>query len=315
MKRPTTRRVRIATAGMAGVAGVAGWLLLGPLGAVIGVVAGPLTGIAAWATFMAYAVPSASDYMDSHEPYLALQEAGSKMRVWRKLARWWPGQFLEPLAIELLAQAEALHGLGRSSRALGPAAEAVGIYQDLAARRPRKFEPDLAGALDRQARLLDAAGRPLEAAEAAGVAARLYRNLAVSAPAEYLPDLAESLTARAASLSQAGQGSAALEAATEAAGLCQDRLPRDEQPRCAAQAYLLQGRLLAGQARYGEAAGPLARGWQLAVSRDQQDLLAPATQALRAAYRADQAVVLDAWHAEAAGEPPGWLTRTPPGPS
>jgi hypothetical protein len=45
------------------------------------------------------------------------------------------------------------------------------------------------------------------------------------------------------------------------------QLARDDQPACAARALLLQGRLLAARARYREAAGPLARGWQLAVSR------------------------------------------------
>ena len=312
MKKPTTPQVRIVTVGVAGVAGAAGWLLLGPLGAVIGVVAGPPVTLLAWATLRAYTVPSPSDHMANHEPYLALQEATYQMRASRRLARWWPGQFLEPLAIDLLEKAEALEGLGRSWHALRPAAEAVGIYRDLAARRPRKFEEGLAGALDRQAHLLAAAGILLEAAEAAGEAARLYGNLAASAPGKYLPDLAESLTFRAASLSEAGQDSAALEAAAEAAGLCRDRLPRDNQPLCAAQAYLLHGRLLAGQARYAEAASPLARGWQLAVRQGQQDLLAPAAAALRATCRADQAAVLGAWRAEGGGDPPGWLIQTPP---
>src|SRR5262249_26100634 len=81
------------TATAAVVGGVAGWLLLGPLGAVIGVVAGPLISTIVWVTLLVSAVPSASEHMASHEPYLALQEAGSTLWTWRKMARWWPGQF------------------------------------------------------------------------------------------------------------------------------------------------------------------------------------------------------------------------------
>jgi hypothetical protein len=313
MKMPTTGQARITLIVVTGAAGGAGWLLLGPLGAVIGVVAGPLVAAVATAVFMAFAVPSPSDHMAGHEPYLALQKARYDLWSWRVLARWWPGQFLEPLAITRLVEAEALLALGRRLQALGPAAEAVAIYQDLAARKPRKFEAGLAGALDRQAQLLAAAGSQAEAAASAGVAARLYRNLAASAPGKYLPALAGSLTCQAAWLSEAGQDRAALEAAAEAAGICQDRLPLDDQPGCAAEALLLQGRLLAGQARYHEAASPLARGWQLAASGDQDGLLAPAAQALRAAYRAEQAAVRDAWRIAASAEPPDWLTGPPPG--
>jgi hypothetical protein len=92
-------------------------------------------------------------------------------------------------------------------------------------------------------------------------------------------------------------------------------LALDDQPACAAQALLLKGRLLAASARYREAAGSLARAWHLAVSREQQDLAATAAEALRAAYRADPAAVLEAWRAEADGEPPDWLAGPPPSPS
>jgi hypothetical protein len=309
VKMPTSRQARIMVVVVTCAVGATGWLLLGPLGAVIGVAAGALVAFVALGTFIAFAVPSASDHLASHEPYLGWRKAKYDLRSWRSLARWWPGQFLEPVAVTLLVEAEALLALGRRSQALGPAAEAVAIYQDLAARKPRKFDAALAGALDRQAHLLAAAGSPVEAAASAAKAARLYRDLAVPAPGKYLPALAESLTRQATWMSEAGQDRAALEAAAEAAGICQDRLPLDEQPRCAARALLLQGRLLSGQARYQEAASPLARGWQLAASRGlDEDLLASAAQALRAAYRAERAAVRDAWRIAAGSEPPEWLT-------
>lgn len=313
MKMPTRGQARITLVVVTGATGAAGWLLLGPLGVVIGVVAGPLVATVAWAVLVAFAVPDPSDHMADHEPYLALQKAREHLPFWRKLARWWPGQFLEPLAIARLEEAEALLALGRRRQALRPAAEAVAVYQDLAARKPRKFEAGLADALDCQAQLLAAAGSQAEAAASAWTAARLYRNLAASAPGKYLPALAESLTCQAAWLSEVGADRAALEAAAEAADICQDRLPLDDQPRCAARALLLQGRLLAGQARYREAVGSLARGWQLAAGRGQEkDLLASAAQALRAAYRAEPAAVRDVWRIAVGGEPPDWLTGPPP---
>lgn len=310
---PTSGQARITLVVVTGAAGAAGWLLLGPLGAVIGVVAGPLVALVALGLFIAFAVPSSSDHMATHEPYLALQKARYDVPAWQALARRWPGQFLDALAITRMEEAEALLALGRRGQALGPAAEAVAIYQDLAARKPRKFEAGLAGMLDRQAKLLAAAGSQAEAAASAGAAAWLYRNLAASAPEKYLSALADSLTCQATWLSEAGRDRSALEAAAEAASICQDRLPFGDQPRCAARALLLQGTLLAGQARYHEAASPLARGWQLAAGQDQeQDLLASAARALRAAYRAEQAAVRDVWRTVAGGEPPDWLSGLPP---
>jgi hypothetical protein len=59
----------------------------------------------------------------------------------------------------------------------------------------------------------------------------------------------------------------------------------------------------------GEAARPLTRGWQLAASRDYQDLLGFARPALTIAYEADPAGFAGIWHAETGTDAPDWLTR------
>ncbi len=305
--KPTRGKLGIILAGAAAAGGAAGWLLFGPLWAIAGVVAGPPLALGAYSVAMVYTDPDPVALLKANEPYQALTEVQRALPSWRGLARIWPGQFREPLAINLLMKAEALDGLHRQADALGAAAEAVAIYQVLAAEEPRKFTPGLAGALDRQAWLLAAGDRRAEAIAAVTVAVRLYTNLTASEPRKYLPVLAESLTRQAQWLSEMDLGGQALAAASEAAAICQDRLAREELPRCTAQALLLQGRLLAGQARYREAVRPLARGWQIAAGQQRQDLLTSAARALKAAYAADQAGFAAAWRAETGGEPPDWL--------
>jgi tetratricopeptide (TPR) repeat protein len=319
MRRPDLTRGQLTgfLGGAAVVGGAAGWLLLGPLWTIAGVVAGPPFALVALATFLSFAVTEPATHLQNHEPHRALTEISQGLWAWRYLARIWPSQFRQPLADTLLTQAEALHALHREAQALSPAAEAVAIYQVLAAETPRKFTPGLAGALDRQSSLLAASGRLAEAEKAIAVAVRLYRNLVPAAPGDYLPDLADALTRQAQWLLDMGQDSAALAPASEAADICQDRLPRDELPPCAAQTLLLTGRLLARQARYREATRPLARGWQLAARHGRQDLLASAVSAVRATYRADDAALRAAWRTEAGGEPPDWIKGLPaaPGPA
>jgi tetratricopeptide (TPR) repeat protein len=258
--------------------------------------------------------PEPATHLQNHEPHRALTEINRGLRSWRYLARKWPSQFRQPLAETLLTQAEALCALHREAQALSPAAEAVAIYRVLAAEKPRKFTSGLAGALDRQSSLLAASGRLAEAVEAVAVAVRLYRNLVPAAPGDYLPGLADALTRQAEWLLDMGVDSAALAPASEAADICQDRLSHDELPLCAAQTLLLTGRLLAGQARYREAARPLARGWQLAADHGRQDLLASAVPAVRATYQADDAALRAAWRTETGGEPPDWIAGLPAGP-
>ena len=304
----TRPRLLTALAAAAVAAGAACWLLLGPPWAVLGVVAGPVVVQLALVAVLTFTRPNPADLLRDHEPYRALTQLQPDLWAWRNLARRWPGMFSDALGIELLVQAESLLALGRRTEARGPAAEAVGLFRALAGSKPRRYTAGLASALDRQARVLAAAASQAEAVEAAREAARLYRDLSVTAPAKHLPALARSLTSQAEWLSDMQQDGEALRAVDEAVGICQDRLPRDDRPACAAQALLLQGRLRAGQARYRDAAAPLARGWQLAASREQADLLAHAVPSLRATYQADQAAVRSAWRIETGGEPPEWLT-------
>jgi hypothetical protein len=108
-------------------------------------------------------------------------------------------------------------------------------------------------------------------------------------------------------LAEMDQDGTALQALAEATSICWERLPQDDQPSCAARAFLLQGRLLARQSRYAEAASPLARGWHLA-SGGQEGQAAQVVQALRDTYRADQPALVRAWRAETGQDPPAWLT-------
>jgi tetratricopeptide (TPR) repeat protein len=306
---PTRGKVIVTGVASAAIAGAAGWLLLGPLWTIAGVVAGPPVTLLGYAVVRTSRNTDPAVHLNNHEPHLALAELDRSLESLRFSARLWPGQFRDPLALYLLLRAEALQELGREAQALAPAAEAVGIYQVLAAEKPRKFTPGLAAALDRQARLLAAADRLAEAVAAAEVAVRLYRNLAASAPGTYLPDLACSLTGQARWLSDMDLAGPALAAAAEAAVICQDQLPAADMPSCAAEALLLKGRLLTGQDRYSEAVRPLAAGWQLAAGQRRPGLLSSATPALRAVYRADQAALARAWRAETGHDPPDWLAE------
>jgi hypothetical protein len=309
----TRARLLTALAVTAIAAGAACWRLLGPPWAALGVVGGPVVVLLAliWALQATRPVPA--ELLRDHEPYRALTQLQPVLENWRYVSRRWPGiaSVSVALAHELLIQAESLLALGRLAEAAGPAAEAVSIFRTLADRKPRRFTASLAGALDRQARLLAAAGREADAVEAAREAARLLRDLAATEPGKYLPALASSLTDQAEWLSDMRQDDEALQAVDGAVTICQDRLPRGDQPSSAARALLLQGRLRVGQARYREAAAPLARGWQLAASGEQADLLAPAAASLRAAYQADEAAVRSAWRIETGGDPPDWLTGFP----
>jgi hypothetical protein len=313
MRQPDLTRGQLICflGGAAVVGGAAGWLLLGPLWTIAGVVAGPPFALVACATFFTFTVTEPATHLQNHEPYRALAEINQGLWSWRHLARIWPSQFRQPLADTLLTQAEALRALHREAQALSPAAEAVAIYQVLAAGKPRKFTPGLAGALDRQSSLLAESGRLAEAEQAIAIAVRLYRDLAPAAPGDYLPGLVDALTRQAEWLLDMGQDSAALAPASEAADICQDQLPRDELPPCAAQTLLLTGRLLAGQARYREASRPLARGWLLAARRGRHDLVGSAVPAIRATYLADDTALRAAWRTETGSEPPDWVYRLP----
>lgn len=144
---------------------------------------------------------------------------------------------------------------------------------------------------------------------------RLYRGLAAARPAQHARMLALSLTRQAILLAGLDRPVDALAAATDAAGLYQAAVLADRYPYSAAQALLVEGRVLCDLSRQREAARPLARGWQLAASRDYQDLLGFARPALETACQADPAGFAGTWHAETGTGPPDWLTRPdgPPG--
>jgi hypothetical protein len=103
----------------------------------------------------------------------------------------------------------------------------------------------------------------------------------------------------------------ALAAAYEATGIYWRKpLAGADLPEHAARAALLEGRLLCHQARYHEAARPLALGWTPAGSQQQHDLLSTATPAVRATYRAEPDNFTSVWQLETGASPPDWLTTS-----
>jgi tetratricopeptide (TPR) repeat protein len=298
----------IAAAGAVGF-GAAGWLLLSPLWAIAGVVAGPFLALVVFSVVVTFTLPDATTLVNQHEPYQALKQVRHDIRTSRYLAKIWPSQWRDALALNLITQSEALHALSQDAHALRSCDEAVTIYQALAAENPGKYGPDLADALDRQSRLLATAGRQADAIAAVETAVRLYRNLAIAEASKYLPALAEALTCMASWLTDIRQDSQALAAAHEATGIYWHRLPWPDLPPCAAQAALLEGQLLSRKDRHHDAATMLARGWHLAVSQHQQNALSAATPALKATYDADPDDFATVWHTETGAKPPDWLAR------
>ncbi len=308
MRGEPTRGKLIAILAMSAVAfGAAAWLLLGPVWTIAGVLVGPLITVVVVVGMRAFTAPDAATLLDNDNPEDAIALLRTEMASWRTLARIWPSQFRDALANRLIVQSGALQAMNRDEEALRTADEAVAIYQDLAAERPGKYGPDLADALHHQSRLLAADDRLAEALAAMQVAVRLYRNLASAEPARYLPPLAECLTCEAGWLAEIDLSGEALAAVHEATDICQDKLPWQQLPSCAAPAMLLEGELLCGQARYREAARLLAKGWRMAADQQLQDLLRDATPAIRAAYRADPDHFAAVWHAQTGAEPPDWL--------
>ena len=303
----TRGKLMVTFASGAVVFGAAAWLLLGPVWTVAGALIGPVIAVVVVAIVHTFTAPDAATLLSNDRPDEAIALLRNEMASWRTLARIWPSQFRDALANRLIVQSGALQALNRDEEALRTADEAVEIYQDLAAERPGKYSPDLADALDHQARLLAADERVAEALAAIQVAVRLYRNLASAEPQEYLPRLAECLTCEAGWLAEIDLAGDALAAVHEATGICQDRLPWQQLPSCAARAMLLEGELLCGQARYRDAARLLAKGWRMAAGQNLQDALRDAIPAIRAAHRADPDHFAAVWHAETDAEPPDWL--------
>jgi hypothetical protein len=259
----TRGKLAVAIAVGAVAFGAAAWLLLGPVWIIAGILAGSLVGAFVLTSIYVLANTDAGAVLGHDRPGGAIAQL-HEMSSWRVLARIWPSQFRDALANRLIVQSGALQAVHRDEEALRIAGQAVAIYQDLAASRPGKYGPDLAGALDHQSRLLAADDRPADALAAMQVAVRLYRNLAAAEPAKYLPVLAECLTCEADWLADLELLADALAAVHEATDICQDKLPWQQVPRCAARAMLLEGELLCGQARHREAPGcwPRSGAWR-----------------------------------------------------
>jgi tetratricopeptide (TPR) repeat protein len=293
--------------GAAVALGAAGWRL-GPVWAVAGVVAGPFAALLIASVWRVHATVGATDLLRLGRAHEALSRLEQEMPSWRTLARIWPGQFRDALAIRLLDRSIVLKECGQVAEAVAAAEEAVLIFRDRAAARPRRFTPGLADALYRLSFPLSAATRREEALTATEEAVQIYRGLATADPARYLSHLAASLNREAILLIWLERPGEALDAVTEAADIYQDAIPASQYDYSAAQALLIHGRLLCDQSRWREATHLLARGWQRAASRDHRDLLAHARPALKAAYHADPDAFISAWRAETGSEPPGWLT-------
>lgn len=310
MKRPGG--VSLVLLGGAVALGGAG-LLLGPAWAVAGVVAGPFIALMAASVVQVFTTPDPADLQRTGRHREALSMIGDQMPAWRLLARIWPGQFREPLALVLMDKSMALLAAHRDGEALAAAEQAVAIYRSLAAARPGKPAPDLAGALNNLSYPLRAAGRRDDALAAAEEAVRMYRALAAARPGKYRYDLARSLGTEAEVLSLAGEYGKALAAASEAAGIYQDMRAGDRAAPDAAEVLFLHGQLLCGLSRHREAARPLARAWRLAARQDQQEPRFDRA-VLETAYRAAPARFLDTWRAETGVGPPRWLAGDGTGP-
>jgi hypothetical protein len=307
----TRRNLILAEVACAVGLGAASWLLLGPLWAIAGVLAGPFVPpvafVIAYLVGTVFLMPQPVTLIAMGRPEDALRRLRREEVSARGLARAWPGQFREVLAYHLVVKSDALHALHRDRQALSSADEGVASYQTLAADKPAKYASYLSRAIDTRSRALGGLGRQAEAIAAIETAIRMFRNLAIAEPDEYLPVLAEALTCMAKWLADIDNDAEALTAARESTDIYW-QLPGPELPTYAASAALLAGRLLCRQSRYREAATLLARGWNLASSKQQHDALSTATPALKTAYHANPDDFTAVWHAETGSKPPDWLT-------
>lgn len=302
----TRRKVITASVASAVGFGAAGWLVLGPLWTILGVAAGCLIPPVAIGLALEFLAPSPEKLIAKGRP----EEALKRVRLLEGEARWMASKtpsFRDIHANQLIVQSAALHALHRDDEALRSADEGVAIYQTLAAEKPAKFLPNLSGAIDTRSRLLAGLGRQAEAIQAIEIAIRMFRNLAIAKPGEFLPALAEALTCMAEWLAEIDKTTEAVTAAHEAADIYWHKMHGLNLPTYAARAALLEGRLLCQQFCYQEAARPLARGWTLATTQQQSDLLRAATPVLRTAYRANPTAFEAVWHAEIGSPLPEWI--------
>jgi hypothetical protein len=305
--RVIRRRAILATAACAVAVGAATWLVLGPLWAIAGLASGYLAAMVVYAAGMTYITPTPATLLAKGRPEDALTVVQRLEAQQRLMARKWPSLFAEGLASDLLAKSDALHALNQDDLALRTADEGVAIYQTLAADRRARYAPHLARAIYIQSHRMATVGLLAEAITAIQTSLLLFRELALTEPGKYRPLTAQALTCMAEWLAEIDNDAQALAAAHEATSIYWDTPGAAEMPAHAARAALLEGRLLCQQARYLEAAPPLARGWNLATRLEQQEALAGAAPALRTACRALAADFAAVWRAETGSVVPEWL--------
>jgi tetratricopeptide (TPR) repeat protein len=306
--RVIRRRAILASAACAVALGAAAWLVLGPLWAIAGLAAGAFGAILAFAVGMTYITPTPETLLAKGRPEDALMVVQRLEGQRRLMAGKWPSMFAGELARDLLAKSDALHALHQDNRALRTADEAVAIYQTLAADSPARYAHNLARAISIQSHRMASVGLLAEAITASQTSIRLFRELALTRPEKYRPLAAQALTCMAEWLADIDNNAQALAAAQEATSTYWSTPVAAGLPAHAARAALLEGRLLCQQARYHEAAAPLARGWNLATRLEELDALAVATPALRTTYRALAADFATVWRAETGSDVPEWLS-------
>lgn len=304
MKRPGYV-VLVVVAGTAALGGAG--LLLGPVWAAVGVVAGPFLALVVAAFVQGLAAPDPMDLVRAGRHREALRLVEEQIPGFRLAARIWPGQFRDALAVELMNKSMALLAAYREGEALAVVEQAAAICRSLAAARPGKPEPILAYALNNLSYPLRAVGRRDEALAAAREAVRAYRALATARPRKYRYSLATSLGTEAELLALAGQPGQALAATGEAARIYQNMRSANRAAPEAAEVLFLHGQILCEQSRPREATQPLARAWRLAAHKAGQE---PAFDraVLTAAYQADPAGFPRTWRTETGADPPPWLT-------
>ncbi len=207
----------------AALLGGVGWLL-GPLGAVAGLVVGSVAALAVLLIMVGRARPDPALLLRSGRPQEAYRHLQPELAFVRTLVIRRP-MFREILANRLETMAQVLQALDNEPKALETVTEAVTIYGTLSVKDPDRYGRPLAQALLRQAAMLANMGRHGEALAAAEPAVRIYRRLAVKDRSAYLPSLAAALTRQADELGYLDRISEARAATAEAEMISTDMLP------------------------------------------------------------------------------------------
>lgn len=200
-------------------------MLLGPVWAALGAFAGAIVVPLTLVFLMALRIPDPEKLLAAGKPGEALQIANAQLAGDRRLAARWPGRFREPVAWQLLTNAEILQALHKEPQALDAADEAVEILTELAERGPARLSIPLARGHCLQSGLLTIMGRHGEALGAAEAAVALYRKLAIADRNGYVGRLAGALERQADALGYLDRVGGARAAAAEAALIRSDMMP------------------------------------------------------------------------------------------